>query len=69
MNTIYFSLSLKWQNTGDAVYPLRTEHESIEYWIRINDFPEEKLYTLMIGKSEEVISFNDWPPLWIRPNR
>lgn len=33
-------------------------------WIvRLNDFPDEPLHTLIVG-GEEVIHFNDWPEEW-----
>ena len=34
--------------------------------IRMNDFPEEPLYTLIIN-GEDIIHFDDWPKKWIRP--
>lgn len=33
--------------------------------IRMNDFPDEPLYTL-IANGVEIIHFNDWPDKWIR---
>jgi hypothetical protein len=34
--------------------------------IRINDFPDEHLYTLMVN-DQEVVHFDDWPLCWTRP--
>lgn len=34
--------------------------------IRLNDFPDEPLYTLILG-DQEVIHFDDWPSFWTRP--
>ena len=34
--------------------------------IRINDFPDEPLFTLIVG-GEEVLHFDDWPHFWVRP--
>jgi hypothetical protein len=34
--------------------------------IRVNDFPGEHLFTLLINGSEAG-SFDEWPTLWIRP--
>lgn len=62
----YFSKALKWFNTEDAEYPL-VSNVNEECWrIRINDFPEEPLYTLFIEK-RLVVSFNDWPSSWKKP--
>jgi len=37
-----------------------------EWTIRLNDFPDEPAYTLMID-IEEIIHFDDWPDFWDRP--
>ena len=31
--------------------------------VRLNDFPEEPLYTLIVA-GDEVIHFDDWPAFW-----
>ncbi|HEX5322606.1 MAG TPA: hypothetical protein VFW40_02390 [Capsulimonadaceae bacterium] len=33
--------------------------------IRINDFPDEELYTLIVDQVE-TLSFSDWPSAWRR---
>jgi hypothetical protein len=42
------------------------EREASVWMIRINDFPEEPLYTLLID-GEEILHFDDWPNFWIQP--
>ena len=42
------------------------EREASVWTIRINDFPEEPLYTLLVD-GEEILHFDDWPHFWIRP--
>ena len=37
-----------------------------QYSIKVNDFPDEPLYTLISYKNEK-IHFDDWPPFWDRP--
>jgi hypothetical protein len=34
-----------------------------QWFIRLNDFPEEPLYSLMVDGSE-VIHFDEWPEIW-----
>jgi hypothetical protein len=34
--------------------------------IRVNDFPAEPLYTLLVD-GEEVEDLEDWPEAWTRP--
>lgn len=42
-------------------------HREGEDWsIRINDFPDEPLYTLIVD-GREIIHFNDWPAEWRKP--
>ena len=45
-------------------------YESInmgKHWsIRINDFPDEPLHTLLI-ENDEVIHFDNWPQFWVKP--
>ena len=54
-----------WHKTNDPEYPYETTQESQKLTIRLNDFPEEHLYTLLAG-AEPIVSFDDWPALWIR---
>jgi hypothetical protein len=42
------------------------EQGSAEWKIRLNDFPDEPLYTL-IADEKEIIHFDDWPSFWTRP--
>jgi len=34
--------------------------------IRLNDFPSEPAYTLIVER-QEILHFNDWPECWIKP--
>ncbi|HWD28585.1 MAG TPA: hypothetical protein VG387_15545 [Rhizomicrobium sp.] len=33
--------------------------------VRLNDFPDEPLYTLIVG-GDEILHFDDWPTEWIK---
>ena len=34
--------------------------------VRINDFPDEPAYTLIVA-GKEILHFNDWPLEWTKP--
>ena len=42
------------------------ECEGEQCLIRINDFPDDHLYTLIVN-DREVAHFDDWPLCWTRP--
>jgi hypothetical protein len=63
-----------WTSTGDFNFPWSAEPltpRGTEHWrVRVNDFPDEYMYSLVVGKDagEEVIGdFHDWPVAWTRP--
>lgn len=55
-----------WAHTGDGLVPYTTTNDDRIFRIRINDFPEEPLYTLMFD-GEEITDLEDWPEQWTRP--
>ena len=55
-----------WSKTRDAEYPLAAVVNGETWQIRVNDFPEEELYTLLVD-GRDVGSFDDWPTAWERP--
>jgi uncharacterized protein YjaG (DUF416 family) len=56
---------LSWESTGDPIYPWAVEVDGNSWRIRINDFPDELIYSLMIG-GELAGDFHDWPETWQR---
>ena len=56
---------LVWQRTEDPIDRYKTLVDGQHWLVRINDFPEEPMYTLFICE-EEIVSFDDWPNEWIR---
>lgn len=58
--------AIVWNRTKSAEFPYQTTSEGKQLKIRINDFPAEPFYTLLVdGKAEE--SFDDWPTAWVQP--
>lgn len=62
----YLEEKVVWNRSVDPGYPFQAEFEGDRLAIRLNDFPEESLYTLMVN-DEEVVSFDDWPEPWPKP--
>lgn len=61
----YFDLNLKWDKTGKGEFPYILNYDNHVLQIRINDFPEEPLYSLIVD-SEVICDFEKWPPNWIK---
>ena len=59
----YLEEELSWRQTKDPAYPYQTEINGDKLVIRLNDFPDNQLYTLMFN-DEETASFDDWPTCW-----
>jgi RNA polymerase sigma-70 factor (ECF subfamily) len=57
--------SITWEETTNPEYPYSAKIGQDNYVIRLNDFPDESLYTLIVN-NEEVEDFDDWPEQWIR---
>ena len=58
--------SVQWRATGNGEFPYEADIESRRWTIRINDFPAEPMYTLLVDGAE-VETFDGWPPAWTRP--
>ncbi len=52
-----------WSSTRDPLIPWTARVKDQTWSVRINDFPQEHLYTLLIG-DQELESFDAWPTLW-----
>lgn len=64
-NTDYLSQNISWEETGNAFFPYEANVDGKHLSIRLNDFPEESLYTLIVD-GEEVCDFDDWLDNWQR---
>ena len=60
-----FSTSVHWQETDDVDFPYLATVGNSQWRLRLNDFPEEPLFTLFIEDGEWG-HFDDWPPAWVR---
>jgi len=63
----YLRRQVQWTATGDPVEPYASMSGAHEWRLRINDFPEEHLYSLIVDGTE-VSGFDDWPESWVRPS-
>lgn len=60
--------SVKWVSTGNDVTLYRALVDGEEWAIRVNDFPDEHLYTLLVNGRESQ-QLDDWPACWSRPGK
>jgi hypothetical protein len=56
----YFGENVVWRNGTNPEYPYVTDFEGKKCLIRLNNFPKEKLYTLIVD-GVEIADFDDWP--------
>lgn len=61
----YLGMSVVWKKTPDPEYPYSAMIEGEQLVIRLNDFPEEHLYTLL-ENGIAVADFDDWPATWMK---
>jgi hypothetical protein len=59
-------MSLAWEHTGDGELPYRAKVDGVELLVRVNDFPAEPLYSLLVNGQLEC-DLEDWPGRWVRP--
>jgi hypothetical protein len=62
-----FSRSIDWQSEkpGGRGPEYYAYVDGKKWRLRMNDFPEEPLFTLIVG--EQTIDFDDRPPTWTLP--
>lgn len=61
----HLARELAWQRTDDLERPWATTFDAATYRIRLNDFPDAFLYTLLHDDTP-LGGFNDWPENWSR---
>ncbi|GAB3840120.1 hypothetical protein ACFPIJ_34105 [Dactylosporangium cerinum] len=57
---------IRWEHSGDGEFPYHAEVDGRTLTVRVNDFPAEPLYTLIVDGSE-LVDLDDWPTVWRRP--
>lgn len=55
-----------WEASGNGEYPYVAHIGDQTYSIRVNDFPAEPLYTLLVGE-DPLADLDDWPVAWTKP--
>ena len=63
----FAGLPIAWEHTGDGELPYRATVDGAELLVRVNDFPAEPLYSLLVNGRLEC-DLEDWPAPWVRPD-
>ena len=58
--------TITWTHSGDGEFPYVADHDGHRLTIRLNDFPSEPLYSLIVNGAE-LATLEDWPPAWVKP--
>ncbi|MCI5145728.1 MAG: hypothetical protein D3923_09395 [Candidatus Electrothrix sp. AR3] len=61
----YFARNIVWRKTDDSEFPYVADGKHEQMKIRLNDFPAEPLYSLVINDAV-FCDFDQWPPSWQR---
>jgi hypothetical protein len=62
----YDKLNIKWSKCKEGKFAFKTFVASSSWMLRMNDFPDEPLFTLFID-GKEILHFNNWPSAWAKP--
>lgn len=57
--------TIAWRETADVDWPYEATHAEHRLRLRLNDFPDEPLFSLFVG-DVHLADFDDWPPSWKR---
>ena len=61
----HLAREITWNWTDNPHHPWSADVGGENWRVRINDFPDDLMYTLIIGE-DEIASFHDWPQSWRR---
>src|SRR5262249_35846064 len=62
----HLARAVTWSAADDPEHPWTAEVDGQRWRVRVNDFPDEIMYSLVIGDAV-VGDFHDWPETWQRP--
>ncbi|GGA15857.1 hypothetical protein [Dyella caseinilytica] len=62
----YDHVDVEWSKCHQGAFAYEAKASSSDWKLRMNNFPDEPLFTLFID-AKEVLHFNDWPKAWKRP--
>ncbi|MCP3141517.1 hypothetical protein [Pyxidicoccus xibeiensis] len=62
----FIKRKLSWAKTTDPLHPFRAQVDGHTLTVRLGDFPEESMYTLLVD-GQSIVEFDDWPKSWTRP--
>lgn len=62
---VLLARELSWDTTDNPEFPWATEVDGEHWQIRLNDFPDDFMYRLVVD-GESVGDFHDWPETWQR---
>lgn len=62
----YLKQQIIWTRTRDLSNPFETIIENNKLTIKLNDFFDGDIYTLIVN-DQEYIDFDEWPQNWIKP--
>ena len=60
------SRRVEWRRTASAEQPYEADIDGRRWTVRVNDFPAEPLYTLLI-EGVAAGDLDEWPAPWVRP--
>lgn len=58
---------IAWRRAESAETPYEADVDGRRWVVRVNDFPAEPLYTLIVD-GEPIAHLEDWPSAWQRPS-
>jgi hypothetical protein len=62
------AVRVEWLETGDPLSPYAATVNGERWALRINDFPDEPLWTLLVD-GRAILDIDDFPAAWLRPRR
>ncbi|MGZ8843823.1 MAG: hypothetical protein ACXW18_09175 [Pyrinomonadaceae bacterium] len=61
----YLEDEVSWIQTSNPSFPYEANVNGDNLVVRLNDFPDQNLYTLLVN-DEELANFDEWPQHWMK---